>query len=229
MIREFRKLHDPFQRSLVRLVWISGSWEQRNSAVAIQYVPRERTHSWRPSLRKTSRHSDPRVLADIFQGLYKEHGLEIEILHHTELLSELWQEGKLDLTHGLQGEPERIVTYHDPCYIGRYHGVYDAPRSVLEGIQGLKCVEMEECRDQALCCGGGGGRMWLETEPGARQSDLRVGQATRTGADTIITACPYCIQNFEDSTKVLGANIIVKDIAEIVAEAAGLSPGGDGQ
>ena len=166
---------------------------------------------------------------DIFQGLYKEHGLEIEILHHTELLSELWQEGKLDLTHGLQGEPERIVTYHDPCYIGRYHGVYDAPRSVLEGIQGLKCVEMEECRDQALCCGGGGGRMWLETEPGARQSDLRVGQATRTGADTIITACPYCIQNFEDSTKVLGANIIVKDIAEIVAEAAGLSPGGDGQ
>ena len=69
--------------------------------------------------------------------------------------------------------------------------------------------------------------MWLETEPGARQSDLRIGQATRTGAETIITACPYCIQNFEDSTKVLGSNIEVKDIAEAVAEAAGLSKRGD--
>jgi Fe-S oxidoreductase len=168
---------------------------------------------------------------DMFQGLYKEFGLEIEVLHYTELISELLRDGALNLSNGLKGEreSERIVTYHDPCYLGRHHSIYDAPRSVLEGIKGIRCVEMEENQEHALCCGGGGGRMWLETEPGMRQSDLRIGQATRTGADLMVTACPYCIQNFEDSTKVLGSNIEVKDIAEIVAEAMGLSPGGDGK
>jgi Fe-S oxidoreductase len=166
---------------------------------------------------------------DMFNGLYKEYGMEIEILHHTELIAELWNNGALNMSQDIRGKggPERIVTYHDPCYLGRYHGIYDAPRGLLEGIKGLQCTEMADCRENALCCGGGGGRMWLETEPGARQSDLRIGQATRTGADTMVTACPYCIQNFEDSTKVLESNIRVMDIAEIVAEASGVSPRGD--
>jgi len=159
---------------------------------------------------------------DIFSGSYRESGMKTEVVHHTQFLHELWQDGTIDL----KNELKRTVTYHDPCYVGRSYGIYDEPRAVLKGIKGLEYVEMEHCREQALCCGGGGGRMWLETEPGKRLSDLRVAQAAETGASLMVTSCPYCIQNFEDSAKVVGADLQVMDIAEVVAEASGLSTGG---
>ena len=159
---------------------------------------------------------------DMFREPYREFGLETEVIHHTQLLSELCKDGTLEMKKEMKG----IVTYHDPCYVGRLHGIYDEPRRVIEGIRGIELVEMEQSREQALCCGGGGGRMWLETEPGKRLSDLRVAQADRTGAHLMITACPYCIQNFEDSAKVMGSNLQVRDIAEVVAEASGLTTGG---
>ncbi len=158
---------------------------------------------------------------DIFNGSYRELGMETEVVHHTQFLSELLQSGTIELKNDVNS----LVTYHDPCYMGRGYGSFDEPRAVLEGIGGLQCVEMENCREQALCCGGGGGRMWLEPDPGKRLADIRVAQAIKTGAVIMITSCPYCIQNFEDSAKALCSDLQVKDIAEVVAEAMGLAGG----
>lgn len=158
---------------------------------------------------------------DMFLDVYKRNGLDVEVVHYTQFIYELWSSGKIELLSGLK----KVVTFHDPCYLARYHGVYDEPRSILEGIKDLEYVEMKDYRENTLCCGGGGGRMWLETEPGQRLSDLRVKQAGETKATMMVTACPYCIQNFEDSTKMTGVNIEIRDLAEVVAQAMGFSQG----
>jgi Fe-S oxidoreductase len=99
--------------------------------------------------------------------------------------------------------------------------VYDDPRTVLTRVPGLELIEMPESRENSLCCGGGGGRIWMETVKGERFSDLRVAQAVETGAEVLATACPYCIANFEDSRLALKDEhaLAIKDITEIVAEA----------
>lgn len=137
-------------------------------------------------------------------------------MHMAELLAELIDQGRLKL----RGSAQRKVTYHDPCYLGRHNGVYEQPRSVLERIPGLELVEMTEARGQSICCGGGGGRIWMETPMGERLSDLRLEQAMQTGADVLATACPYCIANFEDSRLNLNVEnkLEIKDITEIVRE-----------
>jgi Fe-S oxidoreductase len=138
-------------------------------------------------------------------------------VHISQLLGELIAQGRLTLC----GEFPRRVTYHDPCYLGRHNGVYDAPRSVLKGIAGLELIEMTDSRKRSLCCGGGGGRIWMETVKGERFSDLRVVQAVDAGAEVLATACPYCIANFEDSRLALEDEnaLTIKDITEIVYEA----------
>jgi Fe-S oxidoreductase len=114
---------------------------------------------------------------------------------------------------------EQNVTYHDPCYLGRHNGIFEQPRDVLKHIPDTDVTEMAENRQNSFCCGGGGGRIWMETPKGERFSDLRLQQALATGATTLVTACPYCLTNFTDSS--LGLNgdrkIEIKDITEVIA------------
>jgi Fe-S oxidoreductase len=119
------------------------------------------------------------------------------------------------------------VTYHDPCFLGRRSGVYDAPRNVLRSIPGVRLIEMKRSRERSLCCGGGGGRMWVEASAGEKMGEVRAREAAETGADIIVTACPFCFTNIDDGVKTAGheGRVIVKDLVELVAECL---PGRDG-
>jgi len=110
------------------------------------------------------------------------------------------------------------ITYHDPCYLGRHNDIYEEPRAVLKAIPGAEFVEMERNRKDSYCCGGGGGKIWMEVKAGERLSDFRVQEALETGAEVLVVACPYCLTNFEDSRKVLNAEdkIQVMDLVELV-------------
>jgi Fe-S oxidoreductase len=119
-------------------------------------------------------------------------------LHYTQYLAELVEAGRLSFPSPLSLR----VTFHDPCVLGRGNDEYEAPRRVLQAIPGVEVVEMASNRAEALCCGGGGGRMWLETAAEERFGKLRVNQAHQTGASTLATACPYCISCLEDALKV---------------------------
>ncbi|MEW5981527.1 MAG: (Fe-S)-binding protein [Acidobacteriota bacterium] len=147
---------------------------------------------------------------------YPELMVHFEVVHLSELLAELVADGRLALTCSLG----KRVTYHDPCYLGRHSGIYDQPRSVLGRVPGLELVEMPDCRQDSLCCGGGGGRIWLETPKGERFADLRLAQARETGASVLVTSCPYCLSNFEDSRLSIpgGDALEVKDLVEVVAD-----------
>jgi Fe-S oxidoreductase len=156
---------------------------------------------------------------DVFKNHYSSFSADFQPLHYTHLLAELLQEGRLKFEQGLKAQ----VTFQDPCYLGRHNGEYEAPRQVLEAIPGLELIEMHASGEATLCCGGGGGRMWLETEAGERFSDLRVLQAKEIGASYLATACPFCIVCLEDSAKVLKLeDIQVMDISEIAALALGM-------
>ena len=152
-----------------------------------------------------------------FKNEYPELGGSFEVLHFTQLVAELVREGRLNFTK----EVKARVTYHDPCYLGRHNDVYDEPREILTSIPGLELVEMPDYGANSLCCGGGGGRIWMETKKGERLSDLRVDQAIGVGASVLVAACPYCVLNFEDSVLTMdkGSTIQVKDISELVQEA----------
>jgi len=155
-----------------------------------------------------------------FKNEYPEFMVNFEVIHITQFLFELIRDGRLELT----GEYEKKITYHDPCYLGRHNGIFDEPRAVLKQVPGIEVVEMPDCFKDSLCCGGGGGRIWMETPKGERFSDLRLEQAMGVGAEVLATACPYCITNFEDSRITLedaqqgGHTIEIKDITEIIAE-----------
>jgi Fe-S oxidoreductase len=152
-----------------------------------------------------------------FKNEYPDYFMvHFEIIHMSQLLAELIREGRLEL----KGEYAKKVTYHDPCYLGRHNGIYDEPREALNWVPGLELMEMPDCRVDSFCCGGGGGRVWMETRKGERFSDLRIEQATALGAEILATCCPYCITMFEDSRVTMGMDeqIEVKDITEIIAE-----------
>jgi len=154
-----------------------------------------------------------------FKNEYPEFMVNFEVVHITQFLVELIKEGRLEIKDGL----EKKITYHDPCYLGRHNGVFDEPREVLRRVSGLELVEMPDCFEDSLCCGGGGGRIWMETPKGERFSDLRLEQAIDVGAEVLVTACPYCITNFEDSRITIedqgdAKAIEIKDITEIIAE-----------
>ncbi|MCM3342601.1 heterodisulfide reductase-related iron-sulfur binding cluster [Paenibacillus sp. MER TA 81-3] len=145
---------------------------------------------------------------------YPEFGLEAEVLHHSELLDELIRAERLVPRHEVQ---ERI-TYHDSCYLGRYNGVYDQPRNILRAIRGVTLLEMERSRENGMCCGAGGGMMWMEETAGKRVNLARTEQALATKPSVISSACPYCLTMMEDGTKLLEAEEAVqtRDIAEIL-------------
>jgi Fe-S oxidoreductase len=151
-----------------------------------------------------------------FKNEYPEFKVNFEVVHISQYLFELIKQGRLELSK----EYAKKVTYHDPCYLGRHNGIYDEPREVLKGIHGLELIEMADSRVDSLCCGGGGGRIWMETLKGERFSDLRLEQAIGVGAEVLVTACPYCITHFEESRIALDDSeaIEIKDITEIIAE-----------
>ncbi|NWG01528.1 MAG: (Fe-S)-binding protein [Syntrophaceae bacterium] len=151
-----------------------------------------------------------------FKNEYPEFKVNFEVVHVSQYLFTLIQEGRLQFNK----EFGKKVTYHDPCYLGRHNGIYDEPREVLKKIPGLDLVEMAESRADSLCCGMGGGRIWMETAKGERFSDLRLQQAIGVGAEVLVTACPYCITQFEDSRLTLkdSGALEIKDITEIIQE-----------
>ena len=151
-----------------------------------------------------------------FKNEYPEFMVNFEVVHMNQYVLELINEGRLEL----KGEVESTVTYHDPCYLGRHNGIYDAPRDLLNKVPGLNLVEMEACGKNSLCCGGGGGRIWMDTPQEERFSDIRLRQAGAAGAQILATSCPYCVTNFEESRLNLEYEDVleVKDIMEIINE-----------
>jgi len=149
-----------------------------------------------------------------FKNEYPEFKVNFEVVHISQYLIELINEGRLEFARAY----EKKVTYHDPCYLGRHNGIYDEPREVLKKVPGLELIEMADLRQDSLCCGGGGGRIWMETPKGQRFSDLRLEQAIGVRAEVLVTSCPYCITNFEDSrlNREDSDVIEIKDITEII-------------
>jgi Fe-S oxidoreductase len=152
-----------------------------------------------------------------FKNEYPELGGKFHVLHITQYLAQLIEQGVLKFSKELK----KKVIYSDPCYLGRHNKIYDKPREILRNIPGLELIEFPDSGKDAICCGGGGGRIWMETIKGERFSDTRVAQAVSGGAEVIAVSCPYCYLTYRDS--LLTANkldvIEIKDIVELVAEA----------
>jgi len=149
---------------------------------------------------------------------YPRYGGDFKVVHYTELIADLIGQGKLKLTNELNSR----LTYHDPCYLGRYNSVYMEPRRILQAIPKAKLEEMERSKDTGFCCGGGGGLMWIEEQPGTTKiNQMRLEDALKTGAETVVTACPYCLQMFEDSIEHKGIkdSLKARDLVELVEAA----------
>jgi len=150
---------------------------------------------------------------DTFLSCYQKDG-SIEFRHYSEVLLELIKDKKIELKKNLN----KVVTYHDPCYLGRKLGIYEPPREVLKGIPGLRLVEMERSRETAYCCSGGGTGLWYEL-PRFHMNYTRVDQAKEKEPDYLAVACPICLQMLDDGVKTRNYDFQVKDIAQIVLEA----------
>ena len=149
-----------------------------------------------------------------FKHEYPEFGLEAEVYHHTELIWKWIQEGRIKPTK----EVTEDVAYHDSCYIGRYNDIYDIPRQILKSVPGVKVLEMDRNKEDAMCCGAGGGMMWMEETQGKRINVERTEQALALSPTTIGSNCPYCLTMLSDGTKAKEVEDQVKtlDIVEIV-------------
>jgi len=147
---------------------------------------------------------------------YKQFGLEIEVIHHSELIKELLGQGKIQI----KNKSDEKIVIHDSCYLGRYNDIYDQPREVVQAASGHEPLEMERTGESSFCCGGGGGLMWMEETEGTRVFIERTNEALKQNPSTIALACPYCMTMFEDGVKEAQAEetVKVKDLSEIVAE-----------
>jgi len=154
---------------------------------------------------------------NIFEKEYPDFGLEAEVYHHTELLHQLLQEGRLVPKY----EVNETITFHDSCYLGRYNDVYDPPREILKSLPGVKLVEMERNRETGMCCGAGGGLMWMEEDTGQRINVARTEQALAVNPSVISSGCPYCLTMLSDGTKAKEVEDTVKtyDVAELLEKA----------
>lgn len=137
-----------------------------------------------------------------------------EIKHHSQLLANLIETGKLTLSKPL----DKKVIYHDPCFLGKQNNIYEEPRKIIESIPSVKLLEFDRSRARSICCEGGGGRMWVDI-PGERLAEARVKDAAETGADILAVACPYCLLTFEDAVKTTGleGKLQIMDLAELLA------------
>jgi Fe-S oxidoreductase len=148
---------------------------------------------------------------------YPDFGLEgVEVIHHSQLLTELVKEGRLKPKAGA----DLNVTYHDSCYLGRHNGQYEAPREVLTAVPGLSITEMPRNRREGFCCGAGGGRMFMEEHLGTRINHNRIEEAAATGAAEVCSACPFCLTMLGDAIKETDRSdsMRARDIAEVLLE-----------
>ncbi len=154
---------------------------------------------------------------------YPELGGEYEVLHHTQFIQQLIADGRLKVADGQPFKGKRI-TFHDPCYLGRGNGEYAAPRAALQALD-ADLVEMRRCKKNGLCCGAGGAQMFKDAEKGNREvNHERTDDVLETGAKVVATGCPFCNTMMTDGVKNAEreGDIEVKDIAELIAEAADL-------
>ena len=149
---------------------------------------------------------------------YPDFGGNYEVIHHTQLIEDLLKSERITLRQAT--DTETTITYHDSCYLGRWNDIFAPPREILERIPGLKVVEMARSKSEGMCCGAGGGRMWME-EDQPRVNHRRVQQAVDTKADRVATACPFCLAMFDEgiAAQELGEKLAVDDVAVYVAEA----------
>ncbi|GKV69122.1 hypothetical protein NCCP2716_16200 [Sporosarcina sp. NCCP-2716] len=156
---------------------------------------------------------DPHAF-NIFKNEYPDFGFEAEVFHHTELLNKLVKQGKLEPKHAI----DETITFHDSCYLGRYNDVYDAPREILTAIPGVNLVEMKRNRQDGMCCGAGGGLMWMEEDAGHRINVARTEQAMEVSPGIISSGCPYCLTMLSDGTKAIEVEdrVGTYDIAELL-------------
>lgn len=164
--------------------------------------------------------TDPHAL-NAFRKEYPALGAKFETIHYTTFLQDRMEELGMTKDLGVR------VTFHDPCYLGRHDGEYEAPRKMLASIPGVELTEMGRCKENSYCCGGGGGGMWLDgfmsDHVSMRLSEERVVEAVETGADVLAVCCPYEVSRFEDAVKSTGneGKLVVKDIIELVVESMG--------
>jgi Fe-S oxidoreductase len=153
-----------------------------------------------------------------FNAFKNKYGKDLTVQHYTQYFADLIDKGKLKFPQRI----EKVVTYQDPCFLGKHNNIYDEPRKIIENIPGVKLVELNLSRGRSVCCEGGGGRMWYDI-PGerGRLAETRVKEAIDVGADTLAVACPFCLLTFDDAIKTTGNEdkIQVMDIMELVAEA----------
>jgi Fe-S oxidoreductase len=151
-----------------------------------------------------------------YNALKNNYSNEFEVFHYTQLLRDLVKSGKLDVSRGFKAK----VTYHDPCFLGRYNNEYDAPREILTAIPGVEFVEMERTKENSFCCGGGGGNFYTDILGSGMDSPsrIRIREAHDTGANILAVACPVCMMMIEDALKAEGLEdkLAIMDISEIV-------------
>ncbi|GHH28372.1 heterodisulfide reductase-related iron-sulfur binding cluster [Streptomyces lanatus] len=147
---------------------------------------------------------------------YKSFGIELEVVHHTQLLNRLVREGRLKPVAPEPGTTTRSITYHDPCYLGRHNQVYSPPRELLSALPGASYVEMERNSERSFCCGAGGARMWMEESLGERINMNRSTEAVGTGADQIVVGCPFCQVMLSDGVTALQAKDEAREEVEVL-------------
>ncbi len=147
---------------------------------------------------------------------YPQFGGEFQVVHHTQFLAELISSGRLKLTKPV----DKVITYHDSCYLGRANQIFEAPRKIIQSIPGLKLIEMKRNHNQSFCCGAGGGRMWMEEHIGTRINQMRTDHAIEIKAELIGTACPYCLTMLGDGIKEKGKaeTMAAYDLSELVVQ-----------
>lgn len=165
----------------------------------------------------------------VFKNEYPRFGGSFEIVHHAELIARLIKERRVRLRAGTKLPATETVTLHDSCYVGRYNGVFDAPREILTAVHGPAVVEMERHGRQSFCCGAGGANYWFDAPKKQLPGAIRAREAARTGARILAAECPFCIKMLEQGVKAEAPDteMRVMDIAEIAAEALDLSDASD--
>jgi Fe-S oxidoreductase len=155
---------------------------------------------------------------------YPQFDGHFEVIHHADFFAQLVREGRLKPQEALAQK----ITYHDSCYLGRHNNLYEAPRHIVASLPGAEAVEMARTRVESFCCGGGGGHMWVEENPGKRVNQERAIEAEATGAKIVATACPLCLQMFEDGIGAVPAaaerEMKVYDVAELLDMAVAPAP-----
>jgi Fe-S oxidoreductase len=152
---------------------------------------------------------------------YPDFGGKFEVVHGTELVARLVREGRIQLVHGTP----MSLSFHDPCYLGRHNGVYDAPRELLNAISGIAIKELPKSRENGMCCGAGGGRMWLDETIGARVNQARFAEIEANGTDAVAVSCPFCMVMLGNAKSELAGKTEAFDVLELAAQALPVHPG----